>query len=71
VPSDAAERTPEVALTRPSPKPPKVMVPSASKLELPISILPKPEEIAPELRVPTAVRDEVVTPEPRVVALKT
>jgi hypothetical protein len=38
---------------------------------LPVEILPKPEAMDPEAKAPTLVRDETVTPEPRVVAFKT
>jgi hypothetical protein len=41
------------------------------EMVLVVAIEPKPEAMEPEARAPVEVREEVVTPEPRVVADKT
>ena len=46
--------------------PPKVIVPSASRLEEPMSMFPKFEVILPESSAPTVVKLDVRTPVPRV-----
>ncbi len=43
----------------------------AVRASAPISIAPKAEEMAPEANVPTEVREEVTTPEPRVLLDRT
>lgn len=51
--------------------PPKVIVPSASRLLLPMSIAPNPEVIDPESSAPTVVKLDVRTPVPRVLFERT
>ncbi len=56
-PTVEVDSTPEPLVVRKPPlfRPAKVIVPSASRLEEPMSMLPKPEVIEPALRAPTVV----------------
>ena len=47
------------------------VVAPASKVEAPMSMLPKADEMAPLDKVPTVVKEEVTTPSPSVVPVKT
>lgn len=62
---DAVEMTPAS-----DPMPVPVMT-SAVTSDEPMEMFPKPEPKAPEVNVPTVVRDETVTPAPNVDAFKT
>ena len=51
-------------------RPDRVAAPAVRELD-PMLMVPKPEAIEPEERAPTVVREEVTTPEPRVLLERT
>ena len=65
------ESTPDVDVTNPSDIPANVIVPSASKLDDPMSMFPNPDVIDPLFNAPVEVSDDVTTADPKVVLLST